>query len=168
MYLASTSPRIFVEKDQHCQTPTNSDQKEREQTETTPRYHQQHRHRLHSISLPNQEDLYDATAMNSSKSASIPITMRRAMSQHQMTEEEAEADYRDFLFYSRVVNGISDSQKHYQNGMLKTVNQECLNNIVKTRYNAEAEDSKNGNEYDDPVEYLNHDDEDEGVFALDL
>lgn len=157
MHIASTSPGILVKK-----APTSNLNKQREQTETTPRY--QH---THSISLPNQEDLYDATAMNTSRSASIPITMRRTMSQHEMTEEEAEADYRDFLFYSRVVNGITDSQKHYQNGMLKTVNQECLNNIVKTRY-AEAEDSKNGNDYDDPVEYLNHDDEDEGVFALDL
>ena len=45
--------------------------------------------------------------------------MRRTASETQLSQEEAEADYKDFLFYSRVFQGISQKQHQYKDGYLK-------------------------------------------------
>ena len=87
----------------------------------------------HSNSLPN------TVGRGSNKiTASIPISnsMRRTASETQICQEEAEADYKDYLFFSRVVNGISSKQGQYQDGYLKYENELSLNNIVRTRNEA--------------------------------
>jgi hypothetical protein len=84
---------------------------------------------VHSNSLPNT-----ASCMNISASIPISNTIRRTNSENQLSQDEAEADYKDFLFYSRVVHGISQKQRHSQNGYLKYENQMCIGRIVQTRH----------------------------------
>jgi hypothetical protein len=78
--------------------------------------------------------------------ASIPIThssstLRRAESESQLFEDEADADYKDFLFYSRVVNGIISKQNSfYKDGSLKQETKQCLENIVRARHDGSHED----------------------------
>jgi hypothetical protein len=71
-----------------------------------------------------------------SKSASIPISnsIRRTSSENLLSQDEADADHRDFLFYSRVVDGISRQQRELKNGYLRDENQMCLAHIVRTRH----------------------------------
>jgi hypothetical protein len=75
--------------------------------------------------------------------------MRRTASETQLYEDEAEADYKDFMFYSRVVNGIISKQPSlYQDDSLKHENHQCLQNIVRARHdatNATVSNAANGN-----------------------
>jgi hypothetical protein len=65
--------------------------------------------------------------------------MRRTASETQLYEDEAEADYKDFMFYSRVVNGIISKQPClYQDDSLKHENHQCLQNIVRARHDNDA------------------------------
>mmetsp|Transcript_21511 Transcript_21511/g.40172 ORF Transcript_21511/g.40172 Transcript_21511/m.40172 type:complete len:209 (+) Transcript_21511:47-673(+) len=98
-------------------------------TSSTPTSHPPHFQR-HSQSFP-------LPAGTTRRSSSIPISgmssLRRTASETQLSEDEAEADYKDFLFYSRVVNGIS-KQVQEQSSDFKHENQQCLENIVRARH----------------------------------
>jgi predicted ATPase len=74
------------------------------------------------------------------KSQSIPISkaMLRTASEVQLCEDEQLADQRDYVFYSRLVNGISHSQRISQNNYLRMENQICLAHIMQTRQDAHA------------------------------
>jgi hypothetical protein len=82
----------------------------------------------HANSVPKKSYL--------SKSASIPISnsIRRTSSENQLSQDEAVADYKDFLFFSRVVDGISRQQRDLKNGSFRHENQMCLAHIVRTRH----------------------------------
>lgn len=56
-----------------------------------------------------------------------------------MSQDEAEADYKDYLFFSRVVHGISSKQQLYQDGFLRYENELSLYNILRTRQEASNE-----------------------------
>jgi hypothetical protein len=116
-----------------------------------------------SSSVPNPSSY-------ANRSASIPIT---SATQHQLAEDAASvADYRDYLFYSRVVGGIkSTTEKQYQNDTLQHENQVCLDNIVRTRHeDTEALNNSITYGYDDRIlnDTRNLEPDDEGVFVLDL
>jgi hypothetical protein len=70
------------------------------------------------------------------KSQSIPISgAHRTASEVQLCEDEALADYRDFVVYSRIVNGISRQQERpSRNLYLRQENARCLTHIVSTRH----------------------------------
>ena len=71
-----------------------------------------------------------------SSSRSIPIhdgARRRSNSETQLTQEEAAADYKDFLFYSRVVDGLSQKHREIQHSRLKYETQRSLENVMRTR-----------------------------------
>jgi hypothetical protein len=93
-----------------------------------------------------------ASTTTTTSTGSIPIThnsssLRRTASETQLSEDEAEADYKDFLFYSRVVNGIISKQhSFYEDGSLKQETQQCLESIVRARHN----DGFNGDEQHHP------------------
>ena len=78
---------------------------------------------------------------NKSKSASIPISpksIRRTASENQLSEDEAMADYKDYIVYSRIVNGISRQNSQRKDVQLLYENQLCLGNIMRTRqYNVD-------------------------------
>ena len=71
-------------------------------------------------------------------SASIPINrdaMRKTASDHQMAQDEAEADYKDFVFFTRVVDGISKQNSLLKDGSyLKSTNELLIDNIVRARH----------------------------------
>ena len=68
-------------------------------------------------------------------SKSIPIcNITRTLSELQLHEDEALADYRDFCFYSRLVNGISSRQEITEgNYCYHRPSDQSLANIIRTR-----------------------------------
>jgi hypothetical protein len=80
---------------------------------------------------------YPKTASRRSTSAAIPINresvLRRTNSETQLQEHEAEADYKDYLFYSRIVNGIL-SQRGEGSSDNSRSTRECLESIVRARH----------------------------------
>jgi hypothetical protein len=88
-----------------------------------------------SYSLPQRMNPHDR--LNRFQSTSIPISpsgLQRTASENELSEDAAKADYKDYLFYNRLVNGISSRQRFLQDGTLKHENLQCLENIVKTRH----------------------------------
>ena len=69
------------------------------------------------------------------KSASIPISKNipKTPSEIQLCMDEAIADQRDYVFYSRLVKGISMTQSLSQNQYIRLENQVCLSHIINTR-----------------------------------
>eukprot|EP00534_Pseudo-nitzschia_fraudulenta_P004004 CAMPEP_0201123974 /NCGR_PEP_ID=MMETSP0850-20130426/9689_1 /ASSEMBLY_ACC=CAM_ASM_000622 /TAXON_ID=183588 /ORGANISM="Pseudo-nitzschia fraudulenta, Strain WWA7" /LENGTH=147 /DNA_ID=CAMNT_0047391111 /DNA_START=125 /DNA_END=568 /DNA_ORIENTATION=- len=100
-------------------------------------------------------------------SASIPIarqSMRKTASEYQMAQDEAEADFKDFVFFSRVVDGISRQNSLLQDGSyLKSTNQTLLDNIVRSRHaldetQVESDDDECHNHYYYPSKQRMHHD----------
>ena len=91
-------------------------------------------HHQHAISLPNS-----VASMNKTPSIPISNSLWRTASDHQMSQDEADADYKDYLFFSRVVHGISSKQQLYQDGFLRYENELSLYNILRTRQEATNE-----------------------------
>jgi len=72
------------------------------------------------------------------QSRSIPISasgIHRTASEVQLCEDEALADYRDYIVYSRIVNGISRQQECSHDMYCRQENDKCLAHIVSTRNN---------------------------------
>ena len=154
----------------HCSRSHGQDVSGNSNTlKSTTAYHQ-------SISLPS------GALMN--KSASIPISnsIRRTSSEHQLSQDEAVADYKDFLFYSRVVDRISRQQGQWKDGYLRYENQMCLAHIVRTRH-ADAQKKSFDDDwsqelanfglvdhchYHDPAHVNEETTEDSEMFVLDL
>jgi hypothetical protein len=68
------------------------------------------------------------------KSQSIPISgVNRTASELQLCEDEAIAEYRDYIVFSRIVNGISRQQEQRHSMYLRHENDKCLAHIVSTR-----------------------------------
>jgi hypothetical protein len=73
------------------------------------------------------------------RSTSIPINrgsiMRKTASEYQIAQDEAEADIRDYLFFSRVVDGFERQNSLLQDdSYLKSTNETLIDNIVKSRH----------------------------------
>jgi hypothetical protein len=80
--------------------------------------------------------IYTCTMASPQQSPSIPISvngMRRTPSELQLCIDEEIADYRDYLFYHRLVQGIT-KQCTCQNPFFGYQNQICLAHIEKTRH----------------------------------
>lgn len=75
-------------------------------------------------------------------SKSIPISnIKRTPSEIQLHEDEAMADYRDYCFYVRLVNGMNDRRDHCCSGLDWRSTDQCLANIMRTRNLPVMEDS---------------------------
>ena len=70
------------------------------------------------------------------KSPSIPIgkTISKTPSEVQLCMDEAIADERDYVFYCRLVKGISLTQEKALDRTLRYENQACLAHVVRTRH----------------------------------
>jgi hypothetical protein len=79
---------------------------------------------------PQQENL-------SPRSRSIPIanSLKRTASELQLSEEEAMADFRDYVLFSRIVDGIS-KQAPPKDFRLRQANDRCLAHIIHERNSA--------------------------------
>jgi len=69
------------------------------------------------------------------RSKSIPITNRikRTNSEAKLQESEQVADFRDYIMFSRIVDGIARSQQHTRNCQSRLANEETLLHIIGTR-----------------------------------
>jgi hypothetical protein len=121
-----------------------------------------------------------------SKSQSIPIQsgVRRTSSELQLCEEQDLADFRDYVMFTRIVDGICKTQQETEDYKLKQENDLCLAHIIGTRNDSDA----NLSDYRFPpeiplrsskslqeilttaIEDDCYDDclEDDGIFAIDL
>ena len=122
-------------------------------------------------SLPN------SVAQIRPSSSSIPIanTIRRSNSDYNLAQSQAEADYKDYLFYSRVVQGISSKKSRIQYRDLQYENELSLHNIVRTRNdytfkkNLAVDDCNDySSTYGNPLEINEQETSETGVFDLEL
>ncbi|OEU11990.1 hypothetical protein FRACYDRAFT_270711 [Fragilariopsis cylindrus CCMP1102] len=89
----------------------------------------------------------------------IPINresiMKKTESDYQIAQDEAEADVRDYLFFSRVVDGIARQNSLLKDdSYLKSTNETLLDNIVKSRQNIIQQQQQY--EEDDQYAYYYH------------
>jgi hypothetical protein len=69
-------------------------------------------------------------------SRSIPIQqnhMKRTASEIKLCEDEEMADFRDYIFFTRVIDGIARQQLATESSWLRQENNECLAHIIGTR-----------------------------------
>jgi hypothetical protein len=64
--------------------------------------------------------------------------MRRTASEQQLCEEHEMADFRDYLMFTRIVDGICKTQQETKDYKLKHENDMCLAHIIGTRNDSEA------------------------------
>ena len=142
------------------QVPTTYNTMATEQTSFHSRFSfsncRRRRRRRHSYPLPTTTcPLGKRKSANSIPIARQDIRKTADSEQHQIMAQDkaAEAyDYKDFVFFSRVVGGISRQNSLLQDGSyLKSTNQTLLDSIVKSRH--EQEENK---VEDDQSCYHNH------------
>jgi hypothetical protein len=141
--------------------------------------------RTSSVSISQPIDASRRSGMIPTKSQSIPISnsILRTASEIQLCIDEYDAEQRDYLFYARLVNGISQSQGSCQNKYIRMENQMCLTHIMQTRHDhptqSDQEDWSLGLSMDtsvdllhvianDALELTTFDGDEECVFELDL
>jgi hypothetical protein len=92
--------------------------------------------------FPPEQPTRKNSSIAAGKSLSIPISpnkMRRTASEIQLHEDEALADWRDYVMYSRIVNGMNEkrAQRMMNHGRRrhhhKSSTDQCLANIIRTR-----------------------------------
>jgi hypothetical protein len=117
-------------------------------------------------------------------SKSIPISsLKRTPSEVQLQEDEAMAEYRDYCFYVRLVNGMNATRHHYFNNDRHGRSTDAsLANIMRTRNLPVRNESFGSREPHgrDPRNLQNprqssitqsdalDDDRDEGIFVMDM
>uniref|UniRef100_A0A7S3L296 Uncharacterized protein n=1 Tax=Amphora coffeiformis TaxID=265554 RepID=A0A7S3L296_9STRA len=70
------------------------------------------------------------------RSRSIPISksaLRRTASELKLTEDEATADFQDYVFFSRLLTGITKQQQESVSDEFLQESDECLAHIIGTR-----------------------------------
>jgi hypothetical protein len=74
------------------------------------------------------------------KSQSIPIQsgIRRTTSEVQLCEEQDLADFRDYVMFTRIVDGICKTQQETKDYKLKQENDLCLAHIIGTRNDSDS------------------------------
>lgn len=104
------------------------------------------------------------------RSRSIPIEasgsgMKRTPSELQLCQDEQLADYRDFVMFSRIYQGISARQKSSHGLHARTTNERCLAHIVDLR-NDVSTDLVFSNTYS----FQNRipEEEDDEIFTMDM
>jgi hypothetical protein len=82
--------------------------------------------------------------------------------------EEQMAEHRDYVFYSRVVNGIRQTQRRSKNYGLCLENEQCLSHVIETR----AGDASDNDDDDEMFSTSSGDDfaltDDDCIFHLEL
>eukprot|EP00934_Nitzschia_sp_Nitz4_P006571 Nitzschia sp. Nitz4//scaffold108_size72880//2466//2996//NITZ4_005805-RA/size72880-processed-gene-0.33-mRNA-1//1//CDS//3329532639//6561//frame0 len=119
----------------------------------------------HYHSLPKALDETTTT-----KRIPIAKTIRRSSSQQDMSQVD-DAESRDTLFYSRVVNGLLQKQQHFRNDHLRNQSQLHIESLMRTRHELDPVNAFSGNASDDLASYPEsyaHDDMDVGIFEMDL
>ena len=106
------------------------------------------------------------------KSRSIPIckaALKRTASELKLTEDEATADFQDYVFFSRLLTGIARQQQESVSDKFIQESDECLAHIIGTRNGS----YDNLQRVSSPSDFLGrasrHEEEkDDGIFPMDL
>lgn len=103
----------------------------------------------------------------STQSQSIPIAnqLPKTQSELQLRMDEAIAEQKDFLFFSRVVKGISDSQDYIHSHNFRLQNQSLVSHIIHTRQGVEQRGGQPAQKYKDIL--LDEDDWTPGLSSID-
>lgn len=121
---------------------------------------------------------------SSFKSQSIPITsgMKRTPSEVQLHEDEEQADFRDYVMFTRIVGRLARQQHETKDYRLRQENDMCLAHFIGTRNGSRdlpdpiIKESFQPNSYHQNQQMLaeiqdmllDEDDEDDAMFKLDL
>ena len=112
----------------------------------------------------------------SERARSIPICkagLRRTASELKLTEDEATADFQDYVFFSRLLTGITKQQQESASDQFLQESDECLAHIIGTRNGSldsipssrgEATSFKEGLGRSSRYE----EEKDEGIFLMDM
>ena len=110
------------------------------------------------------------------RSRSIPIgktALRRSASELKLTEDEAMADFQDYVFFSRLLTGITKQQQESVSDEFLQESDECLAHIIGTRNGSldKISVSPGGaiSYYEDPEDLSSryHEEKDDGIFLMD-
>ena len=104
------------------------------------------------------------------RSRSIPIckaALRRTASELKLSEDEATADFQDFVFFSRLLTGISKQQQESVSDKFLRESDACLAHIIGTR-NGSLDSLTDGSPAFDDYERSYEEEKDEGIFLMDL
>lgn len=100
--------------------------------------------------------------------------MRRTASELKLTEDEATADFQDYVFFSRLLTGITKQQQDSASEKFLQESDECLAHIIGTRNGSLDNLSKSGGGasafyegLDRPSRY-EEEGKDEGIFLMDI
>lgn len=110
--------------------------------EASPSCHHRHSQSERSLSIPIEKRTFDRQAgpcLQRSKSIPIANGMKRTPSELQLHEDEQVADFRDYLMFSRIVDGITRQQEATTDYKLRQTNDMCLAHIIGTRNLSEEE-----------------------------
>ena len=112
------------------------------------------------------------------RSRSIPIcktALRRTASELKLTEDEATADFQDYVFFSRLLTGITKQQQESVSDAFLQESDECLAHIIGTRNGSldKIPVSRNGatsyyEDLDRSSRYPIQEEKDDGIFLMDL
>ena len=129
-----------------------------------------YRHSSNMNGPANQSNSVPSNVGYLNRSASIPISRSSSEYQLDLTQEQVDADDRDFVFYTRVVEGISRKRDMYESGDLKYETGCVLNRIVQTRHE-DLRKAAQQKYIDQLVAYEQTEDSSDdlgGIFELDL
>jgi len=85
------------------------------------------------VPLIDVPDVRQGSKLERSKSIPIRNEMKRTSSELQLAEEEEVADFRDYLLFSRIVDGITRQQEMTKDFGSRLVNDACLAHIIGVR-----------------------------------
>lgn len=105
--------------------------------------HPAHHHLGYMYGPPQAEQEEDKEdrppVLERSKSIPIRASMKRTSSELQLAEEKQVADFRDYLMFSRIVDGITRQQEGTKDFHSRLVNDACLAHIIGVRNLSEEE-----------------------------
>lgn len=81
----------------------------------------------------NEDDLRTFSPLVKTQSIPIRNRMKRTPSELELKQEEEQADFRDYVMFSRIVDRMSRSQKEMMNRHLRHENDQCLAHVIGTR-----------------------------------
>lgn len=114
--------------------PSLTEQQDEWQGDRQPALSLGHRYALCSTVAPIQTRSSSSPAINN-KSKSIPCKgLKRTPSEVKLDEEEAMADFRDYVLFSRIVERVSDTK--FKDVQLRQENTMSLAHLINTRNNA--------------------------------
>jgi hypothetical protein len=126
---------------------SSSTKKEESSSQNQQQQQQQHQQQS-GVKRSHSHYSHRRQQRQSSNAVPIPQSMFRTLSEEQLTVDEQMADERDFIFYARLMNGISE--RRASSGTDRRFNRyneetdRCLTHIIQTRHHNIQEQQQGG------------------------